>query len=79
MENYFQIQNNLWVHKGIAPDQYDKRPYYEFQLLVETWAKWLEKQKEENAAMEARQKAEEAKYDPSNYKMPNMGDMKIPD
>lgn len=74
MENYFQIQNKLWVHKGVNPDQYLHRPYYEFQWLVEEWSEWLKKEKEAREAENQQAGKQTAEYQrqTEHFKSPDM-------
>ena len=79
MDNYFQIQNKLWIHKNIGPDQYELRPYYEFQYLVDEWVDHLQKQREQQEAEKAQMDKQNSQYNPDNYKPPDMPSMNLPD
>lgn len=47
LENYFDIQNTLWIKSNISPDQYRELPFYELQYLLKKFKDLNERQKSE--------------------------------
>jgi len=46
LENYFDVQNTLWIKSGISPDQYRDLPFYELQYLLDKFRELNDKQQE---------------------------------